>query len=141
MRPIVARVDSVRTTVMVRLDNYATAVLAVAIACDAGTSFTMFHTFDDPGDLVSPIAQGSMVWGNNMLPLAAQAGSTSLSFALMIAPLWMQLNYAAGPGGVRAVFLQVGDHSHSNISSGVFAPKPFLAEGLSYGNNFMAMRE
>jgi hypothetical protein len=141
MRPIVARVDSVRTTVMVRMDNYATAVLAVAIACDAGTSFTMFHSYDDPNDLVSPIALASMAWGNNMLPAGAQAGSASLSFALMAAPLWMQLNYAAGPGGVRATFVQVGDHSHSNISSGIFAPKAFLAEGLSYGDNFMAMRE
>lgn len=137
MRAITATVTPSATQAMVRLDNYATAVLGGAIVCSGGGAFTLQHSNDDPCDLVNPVPLGSMAWDNSLLPAGAQSGSTSMSFQIMASPLWFQLNLTNGVGSVRATFLQVGEHSHSNISKGPFAPGS-LAE-LVPGSNFAAM--
>ena len=71
-------------------------------------------------------------------PLAAQSGTASVSFEVMACPLYFQLNLTNAVGSVRATFLQVGEHSHSNISKGPFAP-PHLAAQLEPGTNIGAM--
>jgi hypothetical protein len=138
MRAITANVTPSAPTAMVRLDNFATAVLGCAIVCSGGGAFTLTHSCDDPNDLVSPVPVGSIFWDNSLLPLAAQAGSANVSFQIMASPLWFKLTLTGGVGAVRATFLQVGEHSHSNISSGPFAP-PHLAGAGVEGSNFGAM--
>jgi hypothetical protein len=56
----------------------------------------------------------------------------------MAAPLWMQFNLTNATGSARAIFLQVGTHSHSNIASGPFAP-PHLMEATKEGTNYGAI--
>jgi hypothetical protein len=138
MRAITATVTPAAPTAMVRMDNYATAVLGGAIVCSGGGAFTLFHSSDDPCDLVNPVPVGSMFWDNSLLPTAAKSGSVSTSFQIMASPLWFQLNLTGGAGSVRATFLQVGEHSHSNITQGPFAPPHLASEGAP-GTNFGAM--
>lgn len=138
MRAITATVTPAATQALVRLDNFATAVLGAAIVCSGGGAFSLFHSSDDPNDLVNPVPVGSMVWDNSLLPTAAKSGTVSNSFQILAAPLWFQLNLTNATGSVRATFLQVGEHSHSNIAQGPFAP-PSLAEAASPGTNYGAM--
>ena len=140
MRAITATVTPASATAMIRLDNYATAVLGGAIVCSGGGAFTLRHSSDDPNDFINPVPVGSMFWDNSLLPTAAQSGSASNSFEIMAAPLYFLLTLTGGVGSVRATFLQVGEHSHSNISKGPFAP-PKLAEAGAPGTNFGAMAE
>jgi hypothetical protein len=138
MRAITATVTPAAPTATVRMDNFATAVLGAAIVCSGGGAFTLSHSCDDPCDLVSPVPVGSMWWDNSLLPLAAQSGSANVTFQIMCSPLWFRLTLTGGVGSVRATFLQVGEHSHSNISKGPFAP-PKLADEGAPGSNFAAM--
>lgn len=140
MRAITATVAPGATQALIRMDNYATAVLGGAIVCSGGGAFSLFHSHDDPNDLVNPVPVGSMFWDNSLLPTAAKSGSASVSFQIMACPLYFQLNLTGGVGSVRATFLQVGEHSHSNISKGPFAPPKTGDDGLQ-GTNFGAMAE
>lgn len=139
MRAITAKVTPTAPQALIRLDNYATAVLGAAIVCSGGGAFTLFHSHDDPNDLVNPVPLGSMSWQNSLLPAAAQAGAASVSFQTMTCPLYFQLNLTGGVGSVRATFLQVGEHSHSNISKGPFAPPKTVDHDLTPGSNYGAM--
>lgn len=139
MRAITATVTPAAPVALVRLDNYATAVLGGAIAVSGGAGFTLTHSCDDPNDLVNPVALGSMIWDNSLLPAAARSGSASVSFQIMCSPLWFQLTLTGGVGSVRATFLQVGEHSHSNVSSGPFAPPHMAGVEGGKGTNFGAM--
>lgn len=121
-----------------RLDDFATAVVGGQIVCSGGATFALYHSFDDPNDQVNPTPINSMKWDNSLLPPIAQSGGTSCSFQIRAAPLWFVLTLTNGVGSVRATFLQVGEHSHSNISSGPFAP-PALAEASRPGTNYGAM--
>jgi hypothetical protein len=96
MRAITATVTPSQTQALVRLDNYATAVLGGAIVVSGGASFTLTHSCDDPNDLVNPVPVGSMAWDNSLLPPAAQAGSANVSFQIMASPLWFKLNLQSG---------------------------------------------
>jgi hypothetical protein len=138
MRAITATVTPAQPTAMVRMDNYATAVLGGAVVCSGGGAFTLQHSSDDPNDLVNPVPFGSMFWDDSLLPAAAQAGSVSVSFQIMASPLWFLLTLTGGVGSVRATFLQVGEHSHSNITSGPFAA-PHVSESDRPGSNYGAM--
>lgn len=139
MRAITATVTPASPTAMVRLDNYATAVLAGTIFVAGGAAFSTFHSNDDPNDLVSPVPQGSMAWQNSLLPSAAQSGSADISFMCMAAPLWFQFNLTNGVGSARLTLLQVGTHSHSNITQGPFAPPHMAPEDMRPGSNYGAM--
>jgi hypothetical protein len=67
--------------------------------------------------------------------------SANLSGPFALAPSSGFLAWSgAGSGSVRATFLQVGEHSHSNISKGPFAPSPLAAEDeIPEGSNYWAM--
>jgi hypothetical protein len=138
MRAVTATVTSASPTAMVRTDNFATAVLAGAIFVSGGAAFALTHSSDDPCDLVNPVPLANMAFDNSLLPLAAQSGAASVTFQVMASPLWFQLKLTNGVGSVRATFLQVGTHSHSNISKGPFAPPKLAGEGTP-GTNFGAM--
>jgi hypothetical protein len=138
MRAITATVNPTTTQALVRMDNFATAVLGGQIVVSGGAQFTLWHSSDDPNDLVNPVPVGSMFWDNSLLPANVLLGSASASFQIMASPLWFKLNLTNGVGAVRATFLQVGEHSHSNISSGPFAPPKLASEGAP-GTNFGAM--
>ena len=92
MRAITATVTPAAPTAMVRMDNFATAVLGGAIAVLGGAAFTLQHSCDDPNDLVSPVALGSMFWDTSLLPTAAQGGSANVTFEIMASPLWFLLD-------------------------------------------------
>lgn len=128
MRAITATVTPSNPSAMVRMDDFATAVLGGAIVCSGGGAFTLAHSSDDPNDLVSPVPVGSMFWDTSLLPGAAHSGSANVSFQIMASPLWFQLTLTSGVGSVRATFLQVGEHSHSNISKGPFSPGALSGE-------------
>lgn len=138
MRAIQANVTPASPTAMVRTDNFATAVMGGSIVCLGGAAFALAHSCDDPCDLISPVPVGSMFWDDSLLPLAAQAGLVSVSFQVKATPLWWRITLTNGVGSVRATFLQVGEHSHSNITQGPFAP-PYLASTGGEGSNFGAM--
>ncbi len=137
MRAIKATVTPASPQAMVRMDNYATAVLGAAIVVDGGASFMLVHSCDDPNDLVNPVPVGDMFWDHSLLPEDAYIGTASITFQAMASPLWFKLNLTNAVGSVRATFLQVGEHSHSNISAGSFAP-PTIVDELSNGHNSAA---
>lgn len=124
----------------VRLDDFATAVLAGTVVVSGGAQFSLFHSFDDPNDLVNPTPVNSMFWDNSLLPTAAKGGTANVTFQIKTCPLYFVVTLMNGVGSARATFLQVGEHSHSNISSGPFAP-PMMAdmEDIPAGSNFSAM--
>jgi hypothetical protein len=124
----------------INIDNYATAVLGVQIVTQAGASYNLQHSFDDPNDLVSPVPLNSMWWDNSLLPSNIQGVSTgNSSFQIMAAPLWFRLLLVNGVGLVRATFAQIGEHSHSNISQGPFAPPKLGGDAMLEGSNYGAM--
>jgi hypothetical protein len=139
MRAISATATPANNTVLVRMDNYATAVVGAAIVVSGGGQFLLDYSFDDPNDLVSPVPVAQMTWDRTLLPPAAQMGTANVSFQMMACPLYFRLSLGTGVGSVRGTFLQVGEHSHSNITQGPFAP-PFMAEdAMAEGSNFAAM--
>lgn len=137
MRAITATVTPAATSALVRLDDYATAVLGGAIVCAGGAAFTLQHSSDDPNDLVNPVPVGSMAWDNSLLPSGAQSGTANITFAVRATPIWFKLTLTNAQGSVRATFLQVGEHSHSNVPFGPFAP-PHLAGRGGNGSNWDA---
>jgi hypothetical protein len=139
MRAITASVTPAAPQALVRLDNYATAVLGGAVVASGGGAFALEHSFDDPCDLVSPVPFANMTWDDSLLPDDVKAGNASVSFQVMAAPLYFRLNLTNGVGAVRATFLQVGEHSHSNITQGPFAP-PLIASATREGSNYGAMK-
>jgi hypothetical protein len=138
MRPVTATVFPGQLQAMVNMDNYATAVLGVQLVVAGGSTYVLQHSFDDPCDLISPVPVAQMRWQASLMPPGVVLGNVSVSFAIMATPLWFRLILSTGNGPVRATFLQVGEHSHSNISSGIFAP-PKLADELVPGSNYGAM--
>jgi hypothetical protein len=142
MRAIIATVrpGPGNNAAYINIDNYATAVLGVQIVTQAGASYSLQHSFDDPNDLINPVPLNSMWWDNSLLPSNIQGISTgNISFQIMAAPLWFRLLLVNGQGLVRVTFAQIGEHSHSNISQGPFAPPPGPDQGLPFGDNYRAM--
>jgi hypothetical protein len=138
MRAITASVTPAAPQAMVRLDNYATAVLGGQVVVSGGAEFALVHSCDDPCDLVSPVPVANMFWDDSLVPPAIQAGDVSGSFQVMACPLYFRLTLTNGVGAARATFLQVGEHSHSNITQGPFAPPRVAGEGVE-GSNYGAM--
>jgi hypothetical protein len=133
MRPITATVTSASPSAMVRLDDYATAVLGGQVVCSGGASFVLQHSFDDPNDLVSPVPLASMFWDDSLLPPPAQSGSVSVSFQIMAAPLWMRLTLGAS---VPTVF-NPSDEQNMALSNGGLtatqtAANAFIRSSTSY---------
>ena len=127
MRAITATVTPASPTALVRMDNYATAVLGGAVVCSGGGSFTLQHSCDDPCDLVNPVPVGSMAWDNSLLPPAAQSGSANVSFQIMASPLWFQLNltaatsvWSASDAAANAMTLSNGGLTATSTRSGVW---------------------
>ena len=61
-----------------------------------GASYTIDYSFDDPNDLISPIALGSMFFDTTMCPPGAVAGSAGLTFTIPTAPIWMRVRLLNG---------------------------------------------
>jgi hypothetical protein len=137
MRAVSATVTPAANTAIVRMDNYATAVVGAAIVVSGGAQFLLDYSFDDPCDLVDPVPVAQMTWSRDLLPAAAQMGLASVSFQMMACPLYFRLTLGNALGSVRGTFLQVGEHSHSNITQGPFAPPRVAGEGTP-GSNYGA---
>jgi hypothetical protein len=137
MRAISATATPAANEKWVRMDNFATAVVGGQIVVAGGAAFMLQHAFEDPNDLIDAVPVSQMRWDNSLLPVAAQVGNTSVSFQIMASPLYFRLILTNGVGSVRATFLQVGEHSHSNITQGPFAPPRVAGEGTP-GSNYGA---
>lgn len=138
MRAITATVNSASPQALIRMDDFATAVLGAQIVITGVATYSLLHSADDPNDLVNPVPFGSMFWDHSLLPLSVQNGNVNASFEIMASPIWFELMWLTGAGTIRATFLQVGEHSHSNISKGPFAPPELAGAGTS-GSNYAAM--
>jgi hypothetical protein len=143
MRAITATVTpgSANLQALINIDNYATAVLGVQIVALGGASYSLSHSFDDPNDLISPVPVASMYWGQSLVPspFNGAPATASGSFQIMAAPLWFRLLLINAQGSVRATFAQIGEHSHSNITQGPFAPLGAVDDEVLEGSNFRAM--
>ncbi len=144
MRPITSMLGPgtvAQRTALINIDNYATAVLGIQIVPTGGAAFMLEHSFDDPCDLVNPVPLASMFWDHSLLPDDAYIGSAPISCQVMAAPLWFRFIMTNNVGAVRATFAQIGEHSHSNISQGAFAP-PIIAahDEMPDGDNFAAAK-
>jgi hypothetical protein len=139
MRAVTGTVTPAAPLAMVNMDNFATAVLGVQVHTFGGSTYTLQHSFDDPNDLVSPVDVADMRWQTSLLPPGVAMGNVNASFTIMATPLWFRLMLVSG-AMVKATFLQVGEHSHSNITQGPFAP-PLMGESAREGSNYAALRK
>jgi hypothetical protein len=98
-----------------------------------GPQFSIDGSFDDPNSLDFPVPAASMFWWTASQANGAQA---QISFIIAAAPLWARTRLTNGVGQVRATFLQVGDHSHSNITAGKFSPF-LMVDDIIPGDNFL----
>lgn len=136
MRAITANVMLGSRLAMINIDNYATAVLGVQIVVTGNANYWLQHSFDDPNDLVNPVPVADMFWDDSLIP-GGGINNVSQSFQIMAAPLWFQLRLTNLLGSVRATFAQIGEHSHSNITQGPFAPS--ILGDVVEGSNYAAM--
>lgn len=92
---------------MIRLDEWADAPVGVQVAVASGAvNFTVQHSFDDPNDLVNPIAPANMFWDTSLVPAGAVGGTAGLTFAIPTAPLWMRILMNSGAGALRMTVTQ-----------------------------------
>ena len=115
MRAITANLSSANPQALIRLDNWWSAALGVQIAVNGTASWTLFHSYDDPNDLVSPVPVGSMVFDHSLVPAGVVGGTASTTFFLATAPTWARLTLNNGLGSARETFTQYSQH-HSMIS-------------------------
>jgi hypothetical protein len=92
---------------MLRMDEWADAPLGVQVSVQGTVTFAVEHSFDDPNDLINPVPIGSMYWGTDLVPLAAQGGAgNNITFSMATAPLWMRLVLNTGNGSARLTVVQ-----------------------------------
>lgn len=105
MRPITTLLTAAGNSPPIRLDEWADAQVGVMVAVTGGAGFTVQYSFDDPNDLINPVAQGSMVWDSSMCPGGAVAGTANISFALAAAPIYIRL-VMTGAGSAKMTVVQ-----------------------------------
>lgn len=91
---------------MVRLDEWADAPLAVQVSVNGTINYTVQHSFDDPNDLINPVAVGSMFWDTGLVPAGAIGGTAGITFAIATAPLWMRVYANSGAGSATMTLTQ-----------------------------------
>lgn len=121
MRPTVAWVTPAKPVGYVRLDQYHGAALAVQAVIEGGTitgaAYQIDYSFDDPNDTVNPVPLASMAWDNSLIPSAAQAALTSLTFTIPTAPIWGRVQLLGGGAtSVRVVFTQYSAHHATQVA-------------------------
>lgn len=117
MRAITAICSYASPQAMVNLDSWQGAAMGVQCTPTGGGAFTIDYSFDNPNDLTYPVALADMLWDSSMVPAGAINSFNPITFSLPTAPIWIRLNHVNGVGQSRAVFLQLGVHSRSNILS------------------------
>ena len=117
---------------LVNLDTWQGAAMGVQCTPTGGGSYAIDYSFDNPNDLTWPIALADMLWDASMVPGGATPSLNPTTFSLPTSPIWIRLRHMNGVGQSRAVFLQVGTHSRSNITT-------IPDELLVTGPNFAAM--
>jgi hypothetical protein len=97
MRAITATVTPTQPSALIRMDNYATAVLGGQVVVSGGAAYQLQHSYDDPCDLVNPVPVGSMFWDQSLLPseMKGATATESGTFQIMACPLWFQLELEA----------------------------------------------
>jgi hypothetical protein len=122
MRPITIRVTTASPLAVVRLDQFHGAALAVAAVIEDGptassAAYAIDYTFEDPNDLVNPVALASLDWDASLVPVAAQQGLTSLTFVIPTAPVWGRVQLLSGSTKVRVTFTQYEAHRAAMVTS------------------------
>jgi hypothetical protein len=93
-------------TDVIRCDEWADAPLGIQVSVQGTVNYTVFHSFDDPNDLIDPVPFASMYWGTDLVPLAAAPGTGNLTFSMATAPLYMRLMLNSGTGSARLTLVQ-----------------------------------
>lgn len=107
MRPItVTAGPTAGPSTMIRLDEWADAPVGVQVSLQGAANFTVQHSFDDPNDLINPVAVGSMFWDTGLVPAGAIGGTAGLTFSMATAPIWMRLLFNSGTGVAKMVVTQ-----------------------------------
>lgn len=96
----------------IRLDEWADAPVGVQVSVSGTVSFTVQHSFDDPNDMINPVAPSNMFWDSSLVPAGAIGGTAGLTFSIATAPLWMKLLQNSGTGSAKMVVTQY------NVSEG-----------------------
>jgi hypothetical protein len=127
MRPITARVTTANPLAYVRLDEFHGAAVAVAAAIEAGTvtgaAYQIDYTFQDPNDLISPVALASINWDASLIPAAAKTATTNTTFGIATAPIWARVQLLGGGAtSVRVVFTQYDPYYVGAAAGGAAAP-------------------
>lgn len=115
MRAITAIATVAAPQAMVFLDIWDGAAIGIQVVPSGGAEYTLDYSFDDPNDLINPIAVGNMFWDTSMVPGTVIDSTVAKTFSMPVAPLWGRISLLNGVGSVRATFLQLGVHSRSNI--------------------------
>lgn len=90
----------------VRLDEWADAPVGVQVSLNGTANFTVQHSFDDPNDLVNPVAPVNMFWDSGLVPAGAIGGTAGITFSMATAPLYMKLIQNSGTGSCKMVVTQ-----------------------------------
>ncbi len=107
MRPItVTAGPAAGPSNMIRLDEWADAPVGVQVSVVGTANFTVQHSFDDPNDLISPVALGDMFWDSGLCPAGAIGADAGITFAMATAPIWMRLLFNSGTGTAKMVVTQ-----------------------------------
>ncbi len=107
MRPItVVAGPAAGPSKMIRLDEWADAPVGVQVSIQGTANYTVQHSFDDPNDLINPVALGDMFWDTGLVPPAAVDAALPITFAMATAPIWMRLLFNSGTGTAKMVVTQ-----------------------------------
>ena len=91
----------------IRLDEMgAAAIVGIQCVVTGTANYTVQGTFDDPNDLISPVAPALMTWDSTAVPAALVGASSTQSNSINPAPLWIRTLLNSGAGSVKSVFTQ-----------------------------------
>jgi hypothetical protein len=79
-------------------------------------TYQIDYSFEDPNDLVSPVALASMNWDNSLIPYVGQQGQANTTFVIPTAPLWARVQLLSGSTPVRFVFTQYEAHRSQMVA-------------------------
>lgn len=99
--------NSVASSAWVRLDEWASPMVAIQCTVTGTVTYTVQQTLQDPNSPTSPIAPYSVTWLNSADSAAVNA-STSIQTSYQYSPIFARVTVTAGTGSVSAIFSQAG---------------------------------
>lgn len=99
--------NGVASSQWVRLDEYASAQVAVQCAATGTVNYTVQQTMQDPNSVTNPVAPYSVVWSSSG-DSAAVAATGSIASFFAYAPIFVKVLLNSGSGSVSTVVSQLG---------------------------------